>query len=64
MAALRHPFSGKNQGALILNIVKGKYEPIPSNYSSNLSKMIDRLLDKNHFKRPSIEEVIDNKCKK
>jgi NIMA (never in mitosis gene a)-related kinase len=61
MATFKHPFNASNQGALILKILKGKYDPIPNReYSSDLKKMVDLLLEKNHFKRPSVLEIIKN----
>ena len=33
MCTLRHPFEAQNQGALILKILRGKYNPIPDYYS-------------------------------
>jgi len=58
MATFKHPFDASNQGALILKILKGKYEPIPREYSNDLKELIDLLLEKNHFKRPSIFEIL------
>ena len=58
MASFKHPFNASNQGALILKILKGKYEAIGKDYSADLRRMIDLLLEKNHFKRPSIIDVI------
>jgi NIMA (never in mitosis gene a)-related kinase len=64
MATYKHPFNANNQGALILKILRGKYEPIGKEYSQDLRKMIDLLLEKNHFKRPNIVEVINNPSNK
>ncbi len=58
MATFRHPFDATNQGALVLKILKGKYEPISHEYSNDLKNLIDMLLEKNHFKRPSIFDVL------
>lgn len=61
MATFKHPFNATNQGALILKILKGKYDPLSSrDFSSDLRKMVDLLLEKNHFKRPAITEIIRN----
>jgi len=56
---LKHPFESNNQGALILKIVRGKYNPISSQYSKELSTMIDLCLCKDYKKRPSINEIIE-----
>jgi NIMA (never in mitosis gene a)-related kinase len=59
MATFKHPFNATNQGALILKILRGKYDPIPNkDYSSDLRRMVDLLLEKNHFKRPSMIDII------
>ena len=36
LCTFKHPFEANNQGALILKIVRGKFAPIPSSYSSEL----------------------------
>jgi NIMA (never in mitosis gene a)-related kinase len=59
MATFKHPFNASNQGALILKILKGKYEPITNKeFSTDLKKMIDILLEKNYYKRPSMSEIV------
>ncbi len=61
MATFKHPFNATNQGALILKILRGKYDAISNKeYSNDMRKMVDVLLDKNHFKRPGIREIIKN----
>jgi NIMA (never in mitosis gene a)-related kinase len=61
MATYKHPFNATNQGALILKILRGKYDPISNKeYTADLKKMVDVLLEKNHFKRPAITEIIKN----
>jgi NIMA (never in mitosis gene a)-related kinase len=58
MSTFKHPFDASNQGALILKILKGKFEPIPREYSNDLKVLIDLMLEKNHFKRPSIFDIL------
>jgi NIMA (never in mitosis gene a)-related kinase len=59
MATYRHPFNANNQGALILKILRGKYDPIShKDYSNELKMMISLLLEKSHFNRPSVVEII------
>jgi NIMA (never in mitosis gene a)-related kinase len=61
MATFKHPFNATNQGALILKILRGKYDPISSKeISSDLKKMVDVLLEKSYFKRPHVTEIIKN----
>lgn len=36
LCTYRHPFEANNQGALVLRIIRGKYNPIPTSYSRDL----------------------------
>jgi NIMA (never in mitosis gene a)-related kinase 1/4/5 len=58
LCTLRHPFEAQNQGALILKILRGKFNPLPSIYSKSLHEMVDRLLIKDYRKRPAIDEIL------
>ncbi len=40
----KHPFNGANQGALIMRIVRGKFDPIPTSYSADLSGLVNKML--------------------
>lgn len=59
MTTFKHPFNATNQAALFIKILNGTYEPIVNKYSKELKKMIDMLLEKDYFKRPSIRQVIE-----
>jgi len=58
LCTLKHPFTGMNQAGLILRIVRGKYEPIPSFYSKDLSDLIANWLQRDTRKRFSIHEIL------
>jgi len=60
LATYKHPFNASNQPALILKILKGKYEPISKEYSPELKKILDSILIKNVYKRPSIFDILSN----
>jgi NIMA (never in mitosis gene a)-related kinase len=61
MITFKHPFNATNQGALILKIIGGKFEPIVNNSISNdLKSFVNFLLEKNPKKRLSIEELFEN----
>ena len=60
LATLSHPFEAQNQGALILKILRGKYNKIPAIYSLSLQEMIDNLLIKDYRKRPDIDEILNS----
>ena len=58
MASFKHPFNAKNQAALFLKILNGKYEPLSTKIPIDIKKMIERLLEKNYFKRPSMKDIL------
>ena len=57
LCTFRHPFEATNQGALILKIVRAKFDPIPSAYSQDLRAMTEALLRKDQKKRPSLQDI-------
>lgn len=59
LCTLKHPFTGANQAGLILRIVRGKYEPIPSFYSKDLADIVAKCLQRDTRKRPSIHELLE-----
>ncbi len=61
MCTYKHPFNASNQAALILKILKGKYDPISKEYSSNLGNMVEWILQKNHFKRPNVLAILTSR---
>nr|ANM86797.1 Nek1 [Stygiella incarcerata] len=58
MATLKHAFDGQNLPALIMKIVRGKYPPIPSIYSTELRKLVDAMLQKDPMRRPSTTQIL------
>jgi NIMA (never in mitosis gene a)-related kinase len=60
LCTFKHPFEAKNQGQLIMRIVKGQFAPIPSRYTEGLKIMVNMLLLKNYKKRPSIGEILNH----
>jgi NIMA (never in mitosis gene a)-related kinase 1/4/5 len=58
MCTFRHPFEAKNQGSLIMKIVRGQYTPISGKYSKDLQEMVKALLLKDYKRRPSIIEIM------
>lgn len=59
LCTLKHPFTGANQAGLILRIVRGKYEPIPSFYSKDLAEIVAKCLTRDTRKRPSIHDLLE-----
>ena len=58
LCTYNHPFNAKSQGALILKILNNEPEKINQNYSRDLQKMIDLLLNKNYSLRPSCADIL------
>eukprot|EP00741_Cyanophora_paradoxa_P014947 tig00020830_g14421.t1 len=60
LCTLKHPFDAQNQGALILKIIRGKYPPIPSSYSRELSEVLSKCLTRETSRRPDAEGILSN----
>ena len=58
LCTFNHPFNAKSQGALVLKILNGTPAPIRKNYSENLQKLINLILEKNLYKRPSCKTIL------
>jgi hypothetical protein len=58
LCTLKYPFDAKNQGALVLKIVKGHYLPIAASYSADLKKVLSALLQKDVHRRPSALQIL------
>lgn len=63
MSTLKHPFNASSQPALIMKILRDKYLPISIEYSPELHSLIDIMLEKNHFVRPKIGDILRNPSK-
>ena len=58
MCALKPPFNGLDRHQLGLNIIRGGYQQIPSNYSLELKKLVGKLLSMNPESRYSVKEIL------
>lgn len=58
ICALKHPFEAKTQAALLLKIIRGKYESIPRIYSRQLQEIVHSCLIKDFKKRPTISSIL------
>ena len=65
MCNQKPPFDATNQGALILKIIRGKYNNINACYSKDLQEVIDKCLCKNYQQRPFASQILNsNQVKK
>ena len=58
MVTLKHAFDGNSISQLASKIIKGRFPPISSRYSSNLKDLIAAMLHTNPSQRPSIERIL------
>eukprot|EP01038_Epipyxis_sp_PR26KG_P007591 gene7591-10340_t len=59
LCALNHPFKANTLLGLARLVLAGRYDPIPSMYSSHMSRCIQWLLNKDYQKRPNIAQLLD-----
>lgn len=59
LCALRPPFEGRNMHALQMQIVRGKYSPIPSCFSSEMRQLINACLSQEERKRPTVNDILN-----
>lgn len=58
MMARKQPFSGGNLHLLAMQIVRGAYADLPTNYSMEIRALVDRLLNNDPDKRPNINQIL------
>ncbi|CAD7937255.1 unnamed protein product [Amoebophrya sp. A120] len=58
MCMLKHAFESENLLGLVYKIVSDRYDPIPGQYTQDLSSLIARMLDKSAHSRPKGEDVL------
>ena len=58
LTAGKYAFQGANLRALIANIIRGQYTPIPAQFSPQLKELIAGMLDTNPRRRLSIHQVL------
>ena len=56
LVTLKLPFEANNLPLLSMKILKGKFAPIPNNYSKELGKLISDILNVDPLKRPDITD--------
>jgi serine/threonine protein kinase len=58
LCTLRRPFEAESLPALILKIVRGKFAPIPTIYSSDLRKLVDLMIRINPDERFHVADIL------
>jgi NIMA (never in mitosis gene a)-related kinase len=59
MCTQKHPFEATNQAALLLKILRGKFNPISSGYSAEMTEIVEACLCKDYRKRPSADALLN-----
>ncbi|CAM9427776.1 unnamed protein product, partial [Chrysoparadoxa australica] len=60
---LAHPFQAKNQCALILRIIRGKFEAVTKGQvCETLRSLVRQLLTRDSSKRPSVKTILGQHC--
>lgn len=59
---LRPPFRAKDMEDLYEKVVVGQYDPIPKNYSKELTFLLKHLLNTNPVMRPGCTEILSFEC--
>ena len=58
LISLQRAFEAENFSAIVAKIVKRKFSPMPNHYSSDLKKLVTKILVLEPAQRPSIEEIM------
>ena len=61
MCALKPPFNGANIHSLAMQIVQGKFQPLPSVYSADLRALVNKLISQDPRSRPNVNTVLKHK---
>ncbi|CAL6051499.1 Kinase [Hexamita inflata] len=56
----QHVFYAQNLKMLLVKILDGKYQPIPSTYSKELQQIVAYMLQKDPNNRPSVAQLVQN----
>ena len=58
VCSLRHAFDARDMNGLAMKIIRGKFSPIPREYSKELRELVNGLLSKNPTTRPDLKKVL------
>ncbi|KAG2502134.1 hypothetical protein HYH03_000622 [Edaphochlamys debaryana] len=58
LATLRRAFDGQSLPALVVKILRGKYPPVPTRYSTPLRDLIASMLQQNPRDRPGTDAIL------
>eukprot|EP00892_Ulva_mutabilis_P012895 jgi/Ulvmu1/9979/UM059_0028.1 len=58
LTTLKHAFHGSTLPALIVNILQGRFPPVPSRFSIHLRSLICSMLAQNPARRPTADSIL------
>ena len=58
MASLKCPFDAKDMRGLVIKILRGAFPPLPRCFSSELTALVGRCLDRQPTRRPTVNELL------
>ena len=58
MASLKCPFDAKDMRGLVIKILRGAFPPLPRCFSSELTALVGRCLDRQPARRPTVNELL------
>ncbi|GLI70234.1 hypothetical protein VaNZ11_015018 [Volvox africanus] len=58
LTTLRRAFDGQSLPALVVKILRGKYPPVPTRYSTPLRSLIESMLKQDPKDRPSADQIL------
>jgi len=58
LCCFKHPFEARIQAALMMKIIQGRYDPIPSHFSREIAEIITNCLQKDYKKRPTVSQIM------
>merc|ERR1712159_679675 len=59
LCTLKRPFEAKNNAALLMRIMDGRYEPLGSEHSADMRDVVVSCLEKDASKRPRMADIVD-----
>ena len=58
LTTLKRAFDGSSLPSVIVKILHGSIQPLPSKYSSSVRKLVQSMLSQSPAHRPSIDEIL------
>ena len=62
LITFKKPFEATTVNGVLQKIIRCDYDPVPAETEPNLKLLVNRLLKKDHNKRPSIFDVANIPC--